>query len=111
MQFVTITTAQALYAALGLSIFASILAVVLTVMAFVHITGRWERMEADLEPEPRPEPKHELRPAPRLETRPAPSNDAERLERERDLYRRMYDSIARELTEVKYVLDAKEGKV
>lgn len=41
MQFVTVTTAQALYAALGLSIFACILAVALTVMAFVHITGRW----------------------------------------------------------------------
>lgn len=103
MQFVTITTAQALYAALGLSIFACILAVVLTVMAFVHITGRWERREADLEPEPRPGP----RPAPR----PAPSGDAERLERELDMYRRMYDSTVRELTEVKYVLDAKEGKV
>lgn len=54
MKFVTITTAQALYAALGLSVFASILSVVLTLMAFVHITGRWadrgERtaMERDL---------------------------------------------------------------
>lgn len=42
MLFVTITTAQALYAALGMSIFASILAVVLTLMAFVHLTGRWD---------------------------------------------------------------------
>ena len=42
MQYVTITTAQALYAALGMSVLASILAVVLTVMAFVHITGRWD---------------------------------------------------------------------
>jgi len=42
MQYVTITTAQALYAALGMSIFASILAVVLTVMAYVHLTGRWD---------------------------------------------------------------------
>lgn len=42
MQFVTITTAQALYAALGMSALASILAVVLTLMAFVYITGRWD---------------------------------------------------------------------
>ena len=54
MQYVTITTAQALYAALGMSIFASILAIVLTLMAFVHVTGRWAdrtertRMERDL---------------------------------------------------------------
>lgn len=51
MQFVTITTAQALYAALGLSAFACILAIALTVMAFVHITGRWadrgERIQAE----------------------------------------------------------------
>lgn len=42
MQYVTITTAQALYAALGMSALASILAIVLTLMAFVHITGRWD---------------------------------------------------------------------
>ena len=41
MQFVTITTAQALYAALGMSVLACILAIVLTLMAYVHITGRW----------------------------------------------------------------------
>lgn len=52
MQYATITTAQALYAALGMSALASILAVVLTVMAFVHITGRWEgRGERDRERE------------------------------------------------------------
>lgn len=54
MKFVTITTAQALYAALGISVFACILAIVLTIMAYVHITGRWAdrtertRMERDL---------------------------------------------------------------
>ena len=46
MQYVTITTAQALYAALGMSIFACILAIVLTLMAFVHVTGRWERRDS-----------------------------------------------------------------
>lgn len=47
MQFVTITTAQALYAALGMSALASILAVVLTLMAFVHITCRWDDRRGD----------------------------------------------------------------
>lgn len=47
MQFVTITTAQALYAALGMSVLASILAIVLTLMAFVHITGRWDDRSGD----------------------------------------------------------------
>ena len=42
MQFVTITTAQALYAALGMSVIASILAIALTLMAYVHITKRWD---------------------------------------------------------------------
>ena len=42
MQFVTITTAQALYAALGMSVFASALAIMLTVMAYVHLSGRWD---------------------------------------------------------------------
>lgn len=42
MQYVTITTAQALFAALGMSIFASILAIALTLMAFVHLSGRWD---------------------------------------------------------------------
>ena len=42
MQFATITTAQALYAALGMSIFSSIVALVLALMAFVHLTGRWD---------------------------------------------------------------------
>lgn len=42
MQFVTITTAQALYAALGMSVFASALAITLTIAAYVHLTGRWE---------------------------------------------------------------------
>ena len=42
MQFVTITTAQALYAALGMSVFASALAITLTIAAYVHLTGRWD---------------------------------------------------------------------
>ena len=42
MQYVTITTAQALYAALGMSVFASALAIMLTVMAYVHLSGRWD---------------------------------------------------------------------
>lgn len=49
MKFVTITTAQALYAALGMSIFACILAIALTVMAFVHLTGRWDRRDESAE--------------------------------------------------------------
>ena len=49
MKFVTITTAQALYAALGMSIFACILAIALTVMAYVHLTGRWERRDESAE--------------------------------------------------------------
>lgn len=52
MQYATITTAQALYAALGMSVFASALAIVLTVMAYVHLTGRWDdRGERDRERE------------------------------------------------------------
>ena len=148
MQFVTITTAQALYAALGLAAFASVLAVVLTLMAFVHVTGRWERRDADLEPEPseltatdhavvfllyeyqvrnpddRSRPQRfineikgihptlaDIIPQAAGERPTAASDTPGRLERERDLYRSMCDSLARELTEVKYVLDAKEGKV
>lgn len=42
MQYATITTAQALYAALGMSVFASALAIMLTVMAYVHLSGRWD---------------------------------------------------------------------
>lgn len=49
MQYVTITTAQALFAALGMSVFACILAIALTVMAFVHLTGRWERRDESAE--------------------------------------------------------------
>ena len=47
MQYVTITTAQALFSALGMSVFASIMAIVLTIMAFVHLTGRWADREQD----------------------------------------------------------------
>ena len=36
-KYVTVTTAQALYAALGMSVFASVLAVVLTIVAFAQI--------------------------------------------------------------------------
>lgn len=94
MQFVTITTAQALYAALGLSIFACIMAVVLTVMAFVHITGRWADSGIS-----------------RDVGRPEEIDDVERLAKERDLYRAICGKMATELSQVKYVLDAKEGKV
>lgn len=52
MMYVTITTAQALYAALGMSVFASALAIMLTVAAYVHLTGRWDgRGERDRERE------------------------------------------------------------
>ena len=94
MQFVTITTAQALYAALGLAAFASVLAVVLTLMAFVHLTGRWADRGACQET-----------------GQPDEVDDVERLAKERDLYSAMCGKMATELSQVKYVLDAKEGKV
>lgn len=43
LKYVTITTAEALYAALGMSIIACIIAIVLAVMSFIFIRGKAAR--------------------------------------------------------------------